>query len=324
MTYVKPLSASAMALTASIMFSSPAIAGGVPAGTLIENKASATYRVGSQDLDADSNTVVLRVDELLDVAVASQDSGPVSAGGANTVLTFSITNTGNGPEAFNLAVKTNDPANDFAPVLDGIAVDTNANGIYDAGVDQILGASAPTESLDPDDSLTVFVLIEVPATAGNADTAIVNLRAEAVTGTGAPGRVFAGKGEGGGDAVAGATRANDDDAATVVARSLAVAITKSATVVDPFGGSQPVPGAIITYKLLTAVTGTGTIEVLDVADAIPDGTSYSSGSLTLDSAPLTDAADGDVGTASSAGIEVAIGDASAGDSFNITFDVVID
>lgn len=286
MTYVKALSAGAIALTAPMMFSTPAMAGGVPAGTLIENTASATYRVGAQSLDADSNTVILRVDELMDVAVASQDSGPVSATGSNAVLTFSITNTGNGPEAFNLAVNTNASANDFTPVVDAIAVDTNGNAIYDAGVDQVLGASAPTDLLGPDASLTVFVLVTNPANAADADTAAVNLRAEAVTGTGAPGTLFVGQGEGGGDAVAGATGADDDDEATVVARALAVAITKSATVVDPFGGSQPVPGAIITYNLLTTVSGTGTLEVLDVTDTIPVGTSYRSASLKLDAAPL--------------------------------------
>ncbi|WP_232843916.1 hypothetical protein [Allopontixanthobacter sediminis] len=324
MTYVKALSAGVIALSAPVLFSSPAAAGGIAAGTLIENTASATYRVGAQNLGADSNTVVLRVDELLDVTVASQDSGPVPATGPTAVLTFSITNTGNGPEAFNLTVNPDTPGNDFTPVVDGIAVDTNGNGVYDPGVDQILGASAPTGLLDPDVSLIVFVLVTVPGTAADTDTAVVNLLAEAVTGTGAPGTVFAGQGEGGGDAVAGATGADDDDDATVVVRAIAVAISKSATVVDPFGGSQPVPGAIITYTLLTTVSGTGTIEVLDVTDAIPAGTSYRSDSLALDAAPLTDAVDGDIGSASAAGIDVAIGDASAGDSFNITFDVIID
>lgn len=324
MTYVKALSAGAIALSAPLIFSAPAMAGGVPAGTLIENTASATYRVGSQNLDADSNTVVLRVDELLDVAVASQDSGPVGATGSSAVLAFSVTNTGNGPEAFNLAVNASASANDFTPAVDGIAVDTNGNGVYDPGVDQLLSASAPTALLDPDASLTVFVLVTIPGTAADAETAVVNLVAEAATGTGAPGTSFAGQGEGGGDAVAGATGADDDDEAAVVARSLTVAITKTATIVDPFGGSQPLPGAVITYRLVTTVTGTGTIEVLDVKDAIPTGTSYRIASLTLDSAPLTDAADGDIGTATAAGIEVAIGDASAGDSFNISFDVVID
>lgn len=324
MTYAKTLSAGLIALSAPILFSAPAMAGGVAAGTLIENTASATYRVGTQTLAADSNTVTLRVDELLDVAVAGLDSGPVPASGPTAVLTFSITNTGNGPEAFKLTANPNVAGNDFTPVIDGIAVDTNGNGVYDPGVDQILATSAPTGLLAPDTAVTVFVLVSVPAGTSDSDTAAVDLLAEAVTGTGAPGTVFAGQGESGGDAVAGATGGDDNAAATILVQAITVQITKSASVLDPFGGSEIVPGAVVTYQLLTAVTGTGTIELLDVTDAIPTGTTYRPASLALDSAPLTDAADADAGTASTAGIAVAIGNASAVNSFTITFDVVID
>lgn len=306
------------------MLSAPALAGGITAGTLIENTASATYTVGEQTLETDSNTVVIRVDELLDVAVASQESGAVPATAETAVLTFSITNTGNGPEAFNLTADPDQADNDFTPVVDGIAVDTNENGTYDPGVDEILAAAAVTTALDPDTPLTVFVLVTIPDGALDTETASVNLLAEAVTGTGAPGTVFAGEGQGGGDAVAGATGADDDDAASVVVRSVAVEITKSATIADPFGGSQPVPGAIVTYELLTTVTGTGTIELLEVTDAIPTGTSYLDDSLALDAAPLSDETDADTGEASATGIAVAIGDASGGDVFAITFNVTID
>ena len=324
MTYVKTLSMGAIALSVPALFSAPAAAGGIAAGTLIENTASATYKVGAQTLGADSNTVTLRVDELLDVAVASQASGPVPAAGSTAVLTFSVTNTGNGSEAFNLTADPNVAGNAFTPVVDGIAVDTNGNGVYDPGVDEILGASAPTDALDPDASVTVFVLVTIPAGAADTETAIVKLIAEAVTGTGAPGDTFAGQGQGGGDAVAGSTGADDADDTTVIIQAITVEITKSATVADPFGGSQPVPGAVVTYQLLTSISGTGSIELLDVTDTIPAGTTYRGDSLTLDAAPLTDIADSDTGTASAAGIEVAIGNASAGETFTITFDVTID
>lgn len=324
MNYAKTLSISAFAIAAPVLVATPAIAGGVAAGTLIENTASATYTVGDQPLATDSNTVVIRVDELLDVAVASQESGPVPATSDSAVLTFSITNTGNGPEAFNLTVDPDVSGNDFTPVVDGIAVDTNGNGIYDPGVDEILTGSALTDALDPDTPITVFVLVTIPSGAADTETATVNLLAEAVTGTGAPGTVFSGQGQGGGDAVAGSTGADDDDVAGIVIRAIAVEITKTATIVDPFGGSQSVPGAIVTFQLLTTVSGTGTIELLDVTDAIPVGTTYQNDSLALDAASLTDATDSDAGSASATGIEVAIGDASGGDTFTITFDVIID
>ena len=87
--------------------SAPALAAGVAAGTFIENTATATYSNGAATESVDSNTVTILVDELLDVTVASLDASAVPLGGGNAVLSFQITNTGNGPEAFEL---TPDPA----------------------------------------------------------------------------------------------------------------------------------------------------------------------------------------------------------------------
>ena len=100
----------------------------------------------------------------------------------------------------------------------------------------------------------------------------------------------------------------------------------SVAVVDfrPFGGTCAVPGATITYTILAEVTGSGSISDLVVTDAAPADTSYVAGSLTLDGATLTDAADGDSGTASASGISVDLGNVSAGTSHSITFDVTID
>jgi len=60
-----------------------------------------------------------------------------------------------------------------------------------------------------------------------------------------------------------------------------------------------------------------------IGDTIPDGTTYQSGSLTLDGAALTDAADGDAGSASSSGIAVGLGTQAPGTSRTVTFTVKI-
>ena len=64
---------------AAALVTPPAHAGGVKAGTLIENTASATYDGGAGPVTIPSNTITVKVDELLDVTVTSRDSGPVSA-----------------------------------------------------------------------------------------------------------------------------------------------------------------------------------------------------------------------------------------------------
>lgn len=317
------LALSASALCAGLAFTAPAFAGGVPAGTLIENTATASFNTGGPVQTIDSNTVTFMVAEVLDVATASQDSGALPITGS-TVLTFSVTNTGNGPEAF---VLTADPAiagNDFDVTVDGLAIDTNGNGVYDPGVDTLLANGATSASLDPDASVTVFVLVTVPASVADGGTSQISLLAEAETGTGTPGTTFAGAGESGVDAVVGSSGADSAAPGTLIASIVSVALVKSATVSDPFGGSQPVPGATITYSLTATVAGSGTISDLVIADTIPASTSYVAGTLALDSSPLTDAADADAGEASAAGISVALGTVAAGSSHTVTFHVEIE
>lgn len=320
----KRIAASSLAI-ATLLAAQPALADGVPAGTIIENTASATYSdTGGTPQTVDSNTVTVQVDELLDVTVVTQDASAVSIGSGSAVLTFEVTNTGNGPEAYDL---TADPAvagNDFDVTIDAIAYDTNGNGVYDPGVDVILGPGEATPEILADGSLTVFVLVSAPAGVSDTETSQVNLLAEAVTGTGAPGTTFAGQGVDGSDAVVGTTGADDDDFGSLFASIASLSLVKSATVADPFGGNEAVPGATITFTIVASVTGSGSLADLRVTDATPTDTTYTAGSMTLDAASLTDAADADAGTADASGIDVLIGDANAGDSFTITFDVVID
>ncbi|MCP5396775.1 MAG: hypothetical protein H6918_08590 [Sphingomonadaceae bacterium] len=316
----------ALAASTAILCALPhaAHATGVTAGTLIENTASATYESGAGPQTVDSNTVTVTVDELLDVAIATQDAGAVPISGGGTVLTFEVTNTGNGPEAFDL---TADPAvtgNDFDATVDAIAVDTNGNGTYDPGIDTILGAGDSTPVLAPDEALTVFVIVSPPAGISDGDTSQVNLLAEAATGTGTPGTVFTGAGESGVDAVVGSSSADADTNGALLASLATVALAKSAVIADPFGGSEAVPGAVVTYTLVATVQGSGSITNLRITDIIPTGTTYAAGTLTLDAASLTDADDSDEGKASAAGIDVLVGTGTAGTDYTVTFDVTID
>ena len=83
------------------------------------------------------------------------------------------------------------------------------------------------------------------------------------------------------------------------------------------------PGATVTYRLTTTVSGSGQVQNLIVSDAIPAGTSYVPGSLKLDDAALTDASDSDPGSAGPDGISATIPSASGGTTRIISFDVKI-
>ena len=307
----------------AIGFAVPAHAGGVDAGTIISNTAEATYDAPGGPTTISSNTVQVAVDELLDVTAASLDGGPVTAIPGTAVLTFELTNTGNGPEAFTLTANPSIAGNDFDSTVDSIAIDTNGNGVYDPGVDQILSGPETTAELAEDEAVTVFVIVTVPSNVNDADESDVELVAEALTGTGSPGTSFAGQGVGGVDAIVGSTRASAAAIGSLVAGVTTINLVKSQSVTDPFGGSSAVPGAIITYTITANVNGSGSINNLVIGDTFPVGTTYSAGSIALDGAPLTDAAGDDAGEADSTGITVDLGNVAGGSDPAVSFDVIV-
>lgn len=315
------------ASVATLAVAGPAHAAHVRAGTVIRNTATATFdNGGGGSATVTSNTVDLRVDEVLDVGVVSRDSGDASvkAGVSAQVRSFTVTNAGNGAEAFALIAEGKVGGNAFDPLPTSIVIDGNGNGIYEPGVDQVVGTAGATAELDPDATVTVFVLSSIPADAADASRADVRLIATARTGSGAAGTVFAGQGGGDGDAVVGATTARAFALGGFTVSRASVALTKTAVIKDPYGGARAVPGALITYRLSATLTGSGTVAGMKLADTIPDGTHYVAGSLTLDGTALSDATDADAGVASPAGISVSLGTPAAGSSHAAEFTVKID
>lgn len=327
MSTIKPISSKSLAAicgTLPLLFcSAPTLAAGVKAGVIIENTATATYNNGTTTGTIQSNKVSVRVDELLDVSVAGLTSSLAANGGGQAVLAYSLVNTGNGPEAFNLAATPAVAGNDFDVAVSSIVIDTNDNGTYDPGVDQMLGAGAATPEIAADTSLKVFVIVQVPSSVADGTTSQITLTATAATGSGTPGTAFAGAGAGGGDAVVGQSGAHGAANDSIRVEAATVSLSKSATLLNQFGSSKPVPGAVITYQIDAAVSGSGSVSNLVVNDVIPDGTTYEAGSLKLDGSTLTDAADSDAGAASSAGVAVQLGTTSGGTTRSVTFKVKI-
>ena len=319
---VTTTAASLVASVASLALAAPAMAAGVAAGSLIENTATATYTAAAGTQSINSNTVTVKVDEILDVATVSQESGPVAAS-TTAVLRFRVTNTGNGPESFVLTANPAVSGNAFDATVTGLAIDTNGNGVFDSGVDTALTNGATSAVLAADGPLNVLVLVNIPANAAPNATSRVELIATATTGSGPAGTLFAGAGVGSGDAVVGASTARATAQAVLTVDKAVVTLTKSATVADPFGGTRPVPNAVITYRIVADVTGTGNVSGLAVTDAIPTGTAFLPGSLTLEGAGLTDAADGDAGQGGASGIAVQLGTLAAGAQRTVTFQVRI-
>lgn len=308
-------------------YAGPALAAGTPAGTSISNVATATYELpNGGEATIDSNVVTLKVDELLDVSVAWGDPADVatSAGLTAQLLKFTVTNGGNGTESFTLATVASGGGDDFDPVVTAIILDSNGNGAFDAGLDTAYVPGTNDPELAPDESRTVFVLSTIPAAAGDGQRGRVDLTAVAKTGTGAPGTSFAGLGQGGGDAVVGATGADSEDDGYYRVAKASVAFVKSATVADAFGGDSAAPGSTITYTLAATVSGSGSVANLRISDPVPAGTTYKPGSITLEGSPLTDAADADSAAFTGTAVTVGLGTLAAGTTRTVTFQVKID
>lgn len=323
-----PRAAVAAALGLACLVPAGALAAGTAAGTAIVNTAQVTYTLGSTTTSATSNTITLRVAELLDASVTPLvPVQNVRSGDVGRVLPFRVTSVGNGPESWRLEIDAARPGDQFDPTPQApvLYLDTdNSGSLTPADLPYVPGTNDP--ALLPDGSVLVFAVLDVPAGLTDGDRGTVLLRATALTGSGAPGTVFPGLGEGGGDAVAGASGARPSATADLLVAGFDIAVVKSVTVDDGAGGTQPLPGARLTYELRVTVTGPGTAPALVLTDAVPASTTYVPGSLLLDGGALTDAADADAGElAVGPVVTVRLGDVAGGSPVKVVrFAVRID
>lgn len=285
------------------------------AGTAIVNIATAEMDIDNGQVRIASNSAALRVDEVLGITLAA---GPtrIAATDAQPAAPFVLTNSGSGNEAFVLAGNLQGNAANIR----GFAIDTNGNGRFDQG--DILLPSALTPVLAPGQTTQLLALLD-PATV-TAASGSLDLFARAATGSGAPGKIFPGRGDQGVDAVVGPTTAEAtlrfplDPGAPADAT-----LVKTQTVMAPNGtADMAMRGATITYSLAARFTG-GMARAASVRDPIPLGTDYVPGSLTLDGAALSDVADGDGGSFDGVNIAVNLGDIATPQTRIIQFKVTI-
>jgi len=293
---MRRISAVAMGMIAALILGATSVyAGGTIPGTVISNMATATYTVGAATVTSDSNITTLIVVEVLDVTVTEQDGAKtvtVSIGAVSQMLTFRVTNTGNGTETFTLTPDALVAGDDFDPTNVSVYLDTNDNGVYNAGVDTVSPGSL---TLATDAFKTVFVFCDIPGAVADANIGKVTLTAASNTGTGAPGASLGINAPDTWEAIVGASGGDGADTGIYLVSDVTVTVVKSQVALDPFGGAKPMPTATVTYTITVTVTGTGTATGVTFTDPIPANTTYTGGTLTLNAGGLTDVADGDVG-----------------------------
>jgi uncharacterized repeat protein (TIGR01451 family) len=320
------------ALSLMMWSSAPAWALGTAAGTVIANTATVTYTLG---VDPTAHTATafdsFEVLEIIDTVIVWQDAAAVTVNTPQTqsALTFLLTNTGNGPEAFSLSAFDALSGDDFDPSTQSIWLETNGlPGVQTSGspADTPLGTATP--DLLPDDTLFVYLLCNIPSGLSDGDTGQARLSAAAATAgaAGAPaGTELTGAGFNGASAIVGNGNADSAAIGTFIVATVDVQVTKSiAGIEDLSGGSEPYPGARVTYRLTVQISGGGTAEDLTITDAIPVDMTYLSGSTTLNGSAQTDAADApvdntDFNVTSANRVTVGLGDTVAPATHTIEF-----
>lgn len=269
-----------------------------PAGSRIGNQATATYvDVTGTTRNASSNLVETVIAQVAGLELVASQVKQVTPG-ATVYFPHSVTNTGNGPDRYNLATVDNAGGFDFTSVV--IYADANGDGIPDnftpITVTPLLAGGA---------SFNVVIAAVVAPTVAAGQTDSIDLSATSVFN-------------------ALETETNTD---TVnVTNNAVVNVTKAESVTT--GG----PGTAVTVTLTYTNTGNATATNVVIDDALPTGMTYSSGSGRWSNSGttiLTDAADSGVDPAginysfASNTVTANIASVAPGQSGTITFNVAI-
>jgi len=299
-------------LAAGLVASSASWAVGTDAGAIISNTATATFddpttgNTGRTSATAPDITVA----ELINVNVTAEDSTGLETqpGDNNQALEFTVTNTGNGTEAFTL-----DATN-----LVGDTLDADNIAIYLDDGDGVFTSSDTLVTtdlvLDADESATIFVVGDIPAAALTGEQADVELTATSATpgvAGSAPGTLIPGQGTNTPSGAVVGTNSSDSDTSFFVVGEISTDATVDITKViegrvDPFGGTTDVPGTVVTY-LITVTAVNGSVDNLVVADTIPLAMTLVADSVTIDGAAKTDVAGDDEVDVSGADVAVTLG-----------------
>jgi uncharacterized repeat protein (TIGR01451 family) len=308
------------------------------AGTSINNTATVNYNVGASSLSATSTQVTIKVQELINATLESKNAGKqqtVAPGQSNAALSFELTNTGNGDEAFVLT-QQNLTGDLFDTIADNIYVD-DGDGIFEPLIDVIY---VPT-SLAPEESIALWIASkDISNTQNNGDDAdiLVNALSKTFSDAGnsnpAQGDTVIGQGDDSTDAIHAISGPANDTATFIIDNSAINMIIEKSIVGVRDGitsaGNQYIPGSEVDYLITVEVTGTGDATAVTVSDPLPIELKLkneSTGVINIDGNPNTanipdlDDASYDANTRI---ITVELGDITAGSAIkNITFTTVI-
>jgi len=279
---------------------------GTPSGTVVTTTATASYQIGGISQTPVSAAAAFTVDTRVNLNVTRNADATVAPGTMDQPLVFTITNLGNAPQRYDLSIVSR-LTDSFDMNNLRIYRDDNASGAFDVG-DTLYAGPAIFGDIAADGALRLLVVADTPAGQPGGATAVYDLLAATVVSGGTttvvqtPGPDTAGVdvvfADPAGSAAGDNTRDGRHSASgTFTVLSVAVNVGKAVAVIDQFGGANPVAGATLRYSITVTVSGNGTANSVVITDPFPANTTFRPGSLRLNGAPLTDAADADAGDA---------------------------
>lgn len=341
-------------LSCLLLVAGTARAANTTAGTAITNSAIVSYEVGSIPQPTTTAAVTFVVDRMVNLVVTKNADATVAPGSVNQSLVFLVSNTSNTALRFSLS-PVSKVSNTWNMGNVRIYRDDNNNGAWNAG-DTLYADASTFGDIASGASVSVLVVADTPGSLSTGQSAAYDLLATAVD-SGATTTVFASAavtakslsrgiakssgsgnlmavltvfGDAAGSAAGDAVRDGRHSAAGTYSATippLAVNMNKSVAVSDQWGGTQPIPGATLSYTITVTTSGSGNANNVVITDPLPLNTVYIPGTLKLNGNPLSDAADldaGDVGATTAGTVTVKLGNlTSASPVQRIRFDVRI-
>jgi len=288
----------AAAITAiSMLISIPAMSAGTAAGTTVSNSATISYSVGgTAQPDITSAAETFLVDRKINLTVATTDVSAVGVtpGTNGNVLTFTVTNNGNGTQDFALSATAVLSAaaaafggNDNVDATSvSVVIESGATGGYQSGED----TGTFIDELAADGTQTVYIVGNFDTSFVNNDIASYHLLAEArlhgaATTLGAVLTETAGADDTGTEDIVfsdiqGSDAANDasrdaqhSDQSDFKIVSAVLSLDKVSVVIsDPSNGTtnpKAIPGAVIEYTITVSnAAGAATATGIAVQDSL--------------------------------------------------------
>jgi uncharacterized repeat protein (TIGR01451 family) len=277
-----------------------AFSAGTAAGTLIKNQVVVTYQVGNDPsvVYVERATDVFTVSELIRSNVTALEPQGVGAGtpASNAVLSFQLTNTGNGNEPFLLTTREGLP-DQFKPVVTGLWIESNGKPGWQSD-DTIYQPSNGGVLLAADQSETIYIVSDIPDglnDGSRSDVTLVSTSGTKNAGSKLMGNSLDGLGDGGIEAVVAQNNARHNDMTHYTISTVKLDVEKSVlSIKDPYGTELSMPGSEVTYKIRLVASGAGTANNLVIDDAVPEMMTYKINSLTVDGNAMSDRQDNDI------------------------------